>query len=131
PSGQYAYVSDNAGNNIWGFGINSTTGDLSPLPTGPFMGTESTPNEMLVDPLGKVLYVLNNDIYSSETIVSFAIDAATGNLAKQKSVRMRGVGQAIASTAGTAPLTYTTKYAYVANNSGNTISAYSVNPATG
>lgn len=131
PSGQYAYVSDNAGNNVWGFAINSTTGNLSPLPTGPFMGTGSTPNEMVVDPSGKVLYILNDDIYSSETIVTFAIDVATGNLGKQKRVRMKGYGQAIALSGGTGPVTYTTKYAYVANNSGNTISAYSINSATG
>lgn len=128
PNGQYAYVADYSGNKIWGFLINGTTGDVSPLPAAPFM-TGFSPGSLVVDPSGRFLYVLNGA--SSENITTYAIDAATGNPSELKTVRTRGQGGSIALSAGAAPITYTTKYAYVANNSGNTISAYSVSSVTG
>jgi 6-phosphogluconolactonase (cycloisomerase 2 family) len=131
PSGQYVYFSSsfvsNSGNNVWGFSINSTTGELRSLPAGPF--SAGSYGSLTVDPAGKFLYLLNQCL-SCGTITAYAIDAATGNLAQLKSVRTRGVA-AMAVSAGSGPITYTTKYAYVANNSGNTISAYSVSSATG
>jgi 6-phosphogluconolactonase (cycloisomerase 2 family) len=128
PNGQYAYVADYSGNKIWGLLLNGITGDVSPLPAAPFM-TGSPPGPPVVDPSGRFLYVVNGT--SFENITTYAIDYATGNLSKLKTVRTRGQGGSIALTAGAAPVSYMPKYVYVANNSGNNVSAYTINPATG
>jgi 6-phosphogluconolactonase (cycloisomerase 2 family) len=128
PNGQYAYLADYSGNKIWGLLLNGITGDVSPLPAAPFM-TGSSPESPVVDPSGRFLYVVNGT--TSENITTYAIDYATGNLSKLKTVRTRGQGGSIALTAGAAPVSYTPKYVYVANNSGNNVSAYTINPATG
>jgi len=129
PSGQYAYVANGLANNVSGFSIDGTTGALTAVPGGSF-AAGSSPVSLMADPSGKFVYVLNAGS-ASETITAYAIDTSTGNLAVVASVRTRGEGSSIALSGGAAAVTYTPKYAYVANNYGNTISAYSVNPATG
>lgn len=127
--GTYVYVGDDSANQIWGFSMNSTTGDISLLPAAPFT-TGSSPATLVADPSGKFLYIVN-EATSSETIVTYAIDAATGNLSARRNVRTRGQSVSLAFSAGTAPVSYTPKYAYVANNADSTVSGYSINPATG
>jgi 6-phosphogluconolactonase (cycloisomerase 2 family) len=129
PSGHYAYVADGLANKVVGFSIDSTTGAVAAVP-GVSFTTGSSPVSVAVDASGRFVYVLNAGA-TSETITAYAIDAPTGNLAAVASIRTRGQGSMIAMSGGPAAITYIPKFAYVANNYGNTISAYSINPATG
>jgi 6-phosphogluconolactonase (cycloisomerase 2 family) len=126
PSGPFAYVGSSNPNDIVGYLLNSTTGSLTPVPGGPFNAGFS-PTSLVAEPSGKFLYALNS---GNETIVTYAIDPANGKLTQLKSVRTHGQGAAIALSSGNTAVTYTAKYAYVANSSGNSVSAYSINPAT-
>lgn len=88
--GGYVYgLRDSAGGNqIYGFGVNAATGELSalpgfPVPTGGAGGdvvpelTYLTSRRMAVDPVNSRLYVINN---TSNTVSAFAIDPADGGL---------------------------------------------------
>jgi 6-phosphogluconolactonase (cycloisomerase 2 family) len=94
PSGKYAYVANQAnqgGNNfvsnIFGFSIDSTTGALTALPTGPLMAG-SWPQSLVTDPSGKFLYYLSSPPGSASTITTYAIDDATGDLTAVNSVQI-------------------------------------------
>lgn len=78
----YIYVSTDsaAGNNIYGFSVNETTGELTALPGFPvstgFVGAALTNLELAtVDPVNKRLYVANR---GSSNISAYSIDEATG-----------------------------------------------------
>lgn len=79
----YAVNDNAAGNMIYGFSVNESTGELTalagfPIATG-FNGGGSTNLEMLtIDKLNKRLYVINR---GSNTISAYSIDEATGMLA--------------------------------------------------
>lgn len=78
----YVLNDSTAGNTIYGFSVNETTGQLTaltgfPVATG-FTGGGSTNLEMIaVDNVNKRLYAINR---GSSNISAYAIDAATGNL---------------------------------------------------
>ncbi len=77
-------VNDNAaGNLIYGFSVNETTGELTPLAGFPvatgFNGGGSTNLEMLaIDKLNKRMYVINR---GANNISAYSIDEATGMIA--------------------------------------------------
>lgn len=78
----YAVNDNAAGNMIYGFSVNESTGELTalagfPIATG-FNGGGSTNLEMLaIDKLNKRLYVINR---GSDNISAYSIDEATGML---------------------------------------------------
>jgi 6-phosphogluconolactonase len=75
PSGTFVYVSNRGHDSIAMFGIEPSTGRLSPLGTVPTGGR--TPRNFAIDPTGQVLYAANQD---SDTIVHFSIDPVSGRL---------------------------------------------------
>jgi len=78
PAGQFLYVVNRSSNNVSGYRISSNgfvhPGVPSPVRGSPFAAGTS-PVAVLVDPLGRYLYVANSD-----GISAYAIDASTGVL---------------------------------------------------
>jgi 6-phosphogluconolactonase (cycloisomerase 2 family) len=83
PSGNFAYVVNQASNSISAFTVDSS-GALSPIPGSPFAIPDgSGPAAASVDPLGKWLYIVNQ---STNNVSFFAIDSASGALTSQGSI---------------------------------------------
>lgn len=76
PTGRYVYVTDRTSNQIIGYQINNSNGDLVPLPSSPYT-TGLYPVSMTVDPRGKYLYTAN---YNSNSVSGFTINHADGSL---------------------------------------------------
>ena len=137
PTGRFAYVANTLSNDVSAFSIDSSTGALTPLvdvnagswgiqqsiPAG------TNPYSVIVDPSGKFVYVANS---GSHNISAYSIDSATGGLTTlMPTVKGRNGNIAMAMSKGTTAVTYTPKFAYVANRGSNNISAYSIDAVTG
>jgi YVTN family beta-propeller protein len=125
PSGKFAYVANYS--TVSAYSINATTGALTALAGSPFTAG-TNPGSVTVDPSGKFLYVTN--IGSSDTTV-FTLDAVTGVPGAARTIAGRNGNQEMAMTRGTAAVTYTPKFAYVANQFSNNVSTYTINATTG
>lgn len=127
PSGKFAYVANQNANTISMFTINSTTGVLTPN-TPATVPTGSSPFGVAIDPATKFAYVPNNASGGAVTIgvSQYTINATTGVLTPNTPA---------AVAAGNAPTTVgvdpSGKYAYVANQTDNTISMFTINSTTG
>ncbi|OFX19577.1 MAG: hypothetical protein A2V77_10435 [Anaeromyxobacter sp. RBG_16_69_14] len=75
PTGRFAYVANQGDNNVSGYVINATTGELSLF--GSFDDAGSNPRSVAVDPGGKFVYVAN----SGGDVSAFTLDGGTGALA--------------------------------------------------
>ena len=73
PSARFVYVTDSAGNQLYGY-LTGTNGQLVPMANGPF-NTGIFPTAVTVDPRGKYLYVANA---TSSTVGAYAINTSTG-----------------------------------------------------
>ena len=82
PSGKYLYVTNNGDNTISAYQIDSSSGALAQISGSPFAitGGGSEPEQIVVDPTGKYLYVacaaLNGN--STGAVTAFSITASTG-----------------------------------------------------
>jgi 6-phosphogluconolactonase len=127
PTGRFVYFTDAAQNEAFGFTINyTTTGALTtmnvsnnPVATGLY------PVAITIEPRGKYLYIAN---YNSNTVSSFSIDPASGNLGGTASVGNFAVS--------TAPSCVTVDpalgiYLYTSNRLDNSISGGKLLPNTG
>ena len=127
PSGKFAYVANNVSANVSAYAINATTGALTALAGSPF-AAGANPGSVTVDPSGKFLYVPNS---GSNTTTIFSLDAVTGVPGAARTVAGRNGNLEMAMTRGTTAVAYTPKFAYVANQNSNNVSAYSINATTG
>lgn len=75
PSGRFLYASNRTADSIAIFGVDQTTGQLTPRGCTPTQG--QTPRNFTIDPTGQFLVVANQD---SDSIVVFRIDPQTGAL---------------------------------------------------
>src|SRR5229473_5842937 len=127
PSGKFAFVANGVSNNVSAYMVNATTGALAEVAGSPYAaGME--PAWLTVDPSGKFLYVsaeLSNDV------TTYGIDATSGVLTNLRTVRARPGARAIAVSRGSAAVTYTPTFAYVANQNSNSVSMYAINATTG
>ena len=126
PSGKFAYVAHSGGGSVSAYGIDAVTGALTAVGAAVPAGSDSM--SVIVDPSGKFAYVAN---FSSNDVSVYTINAGTGVLTAAGTMRARPGSGAIAMTASTTPVTYTPKFAYVANQNSNTVSAYTINATTG
>lgn len=81
PYGRFLYVSDDAGNNIYGFQISQTDGTLTPVPGSPFNGSAfnlSSPEFVVTDHSGSYLYAVN---LNSATVSAYTINQSSGAVA--------------------------------------------------
>lgn len=140
PSGKFLYVlnigsgGSSGPGNVSAFVIDGVSGALSPVPGSPFpVGTQL--HSMTVDPSGKFLYVAGGTSFLLPCCVNdvtmYTIDPASGALTGLRTFRTRGNAASIAFTRSSTPLAFVPKFAYVANEGDNTISASSINPTTG
>jgi len=120
--GQFVYVANANDNNISGYGVDDTTGVLTPIPGSPF-ATGTFPRSVTVDPTSRFVYVAN---LGDNSVSGFTINAATGALTSIP-------GSPFA--AGSGPICITVdphgRFAYVANFSQQSISQYTINAVTG
>lgn len=138
-AGKFAYVANYNSNSLSAFSIAS--GVLSALPdvdagtlgTQTSIATGTTPDAVVVHPSGKFVYVANHGSGTSAgSISAYSIDAS-GALSAIDADQAAGNQPTIATQNGPRALVIdpTGAYLYVANESSNTISAYSINPTTG
>ncbi len=125
PSSKFVYAV--GGDNISAFSVNATTGKLTSVKGSPF-ATGDDAYYATMDPAGTRLYVTS--IYGSTEVWTYKI-AASGALTVLKKVRTPPVPGGVALLTGSAGVTYTPKFAYVANSGSNNISAYTIKATNG
>jgi 6-phosphogluconolactonase (cycloisomerase 2 family) len=128
PALTFVYVANFTSNNISTYSLNSTTGVLTPLAaaTGNPFPAGINPASVIVAPNGQFAYVANS---GSNTVSAYSVDGNTGALLAL------GGGTGNPFPTETTPLSVTVtpngQFLYVANSISNSVSAYSVNGATG
>jgi 6-phosphogluconolactonase len=124
PTGRYAYVTDKTSNQILGYQISATGGNLTPLVSSPY-GTGLYPVSITVDPRGKYVYTAN---YNANTISAYSLVSADGSL---------GGAAAVGNSAtATGPTCVTIEpalgiYLYTSNYLDNSITGAQLSPNTG
>jgi 6-phosphogluconolactonase (cycloisomerase 2 family) len=131
PSGKFIYVvGDNPTGTIAALSIDAATGAVTPVTGSPF-ATGDNPEFATIAPNGTLLYVTNN---GSGEVWTYSI-ADDGTLALLNRARAQQGGEQVALGGGSASVTYTPKFAYVANQGSSTvassISAYTINAQNG
>src|SRR6516165_6272500 len=109
--------------------IDSTTGALTAVAGSPFAaGTQ--PRFVQLEPSGKFAYVVNA---GSNDIWTYRLNSGTGALTPtaRGKVRARQAPSGIGFLGGSSPVTYTPKFAYVANIGSTDVSGYTINATTG
>ncbi|MGA2047453.1 MAG: beta-propeller fold lactonase family protein [Terracidiphilus sp.] len=126
PTSRFVYVTDFASNELIGYTIqNGTTLDF--LINGPFK-TGNEPNAICIDPRGFYLYVTNG---LDSSVSAYVISLATGT--PSAAVNVTG---SQTNTTDTTPVAVIVdpalgRYVYTANNLGNSVSGFRLNPTTG
>ncbi len=137
PSGRFAYVANNIGNNVSAYTINSSTGALRAVAGSPFAAGVG-PSSVTVDPSGQFVYVVNSCLYSGDcsaghltgNVSAYTINSSTGALRA-----VTGSPFAAGNTPASVSVDPSGRFAYVANvcsdcSRGN-VSAYTINSSTG
>ncbi len=118
-NGQILYAADAGASKIKAYSVTPVTGALAAIPGSPF--TAPTDSERLVAaPDGRFLYAGTNT--SPRSYSAFSVDPATGALAVPNGITIPGSSLAIA------PAGY---FAWAGSSETNTVTAYTVNTATG
>ncbi len=120
---KFAYVANENTNNVSAYGIDATTGALSPVAGSPFSAGDG-PHSVAVDPTGMYAYVANFNSIGPVGVSKYAINAVTGVLGSREDF-----------DAGTNPRAVAVdpsgRYVYVANFSSGNVSGYTINATTG
>lgn len=147
PSGRFAYVVNSNADTISGYSIDTaagtdtgaltlltdvdagTPGNQTSIATGDF------PISITVHPSGKFAYTVNQGVGATgNTISAYSINVTSGALSAMDADDVTTGTQATIAT-GTLPYAVvvdpTGQFAYVANYTSNTISAYTIDPITG
>lgn len=124
PSGRFAYVTNQGDDTVSMYTVNSATGILAPM-TPATVQAGGSPFEVTVDPSGKFAYVAN--AYDPNNAVSqYTLDPVSGVLTPATPPFVK---------AGNSPTSVAVdpsgKFAYVVNRMDNTVSAFTIDPATG
>jgi 6-phosphogluconolactonase (cycloisomerase 2 family) len=131
PSGKFIYIVGlNSPGTIVALSVNTATGALTAVKGSPFpAGFE--PSSATVDPNGTLLYVTNN---GSNEVWTYTI-AGDGVLTLLNKARTQQGPGPVVLAGGSTSVTYTPKFAYVANQGSSTvassISAYTINASSG
>jgi len=135
PAERFVYVANHLGGSISAYTINANNGVLTPIDadgdgTNGIQGFAAgdRPGGVTIDPSGKFLYAAN---LVSNDVSAYAINAATGALTASPAIAGRAGNLELAMTRGAAPVKYTPRFAYVANQNSDDVSAYSIDPGTG
>jgi 6-phosphogluconolactonase len=126
PTSRFLYVTDFASNEVIGYTIQGGS-DLVFLINGPFK-TGNEPNAVTIDPRGKYMYITNG---LDSSLSAYVIDLTTGT----PSAAINVSGSQVNAT-DTTPVAVVVDpsigtFVYTANNVGNSISGFTLNPNTG
>ncbi len=126
PTDRFVYVTDYASNELIGYTILDGS-TLSFMTAGPFK-TGNEPSSIVIDPRGYYIYVTNS---LDSTVSAYTIVQATGNPTGVVNV----TGSAF-NTTDTQPVAITVdpalgRFVYTANDLGNSVSGFRLNPASG
>lgn len=124
-SNQYAYVAIADSGPVYGYQLNATNGNLTPLDGSPFSNNVAL-SSIAADPAGRFLYATSAYAPSNENVVGFRIDRPTGRLSPVPGSPFGA--DAAASAIAIDPLG---RFAYVANFHGNNVSAFKIDQSTG
>lgn len=118
----FAYVANQASNNVSAYAIDAATGALTAVTGSPF-SAGSQPVSVSVTPNGAFAYVVN---LSSANVSAYSINASTGALTP-----VAGSPFPAALAPGYAAVTPNGAYLYVSNSGSDSISAYRIDAGTG
>jgi len=126
PTSRFLYVTDFASNEIIGYTIQGGS-DLIFLINGPFK-TGNEPNAVTIDPRGRYMYITNG---LDSSVSAYTIDLTTGT----PSASVNTTGSQTNAT-DTTPVSVIVDpsigtFVYTANEVGNSISGFTLNPNTG
>ena len=125
PGGQFLYVANSGAGTISRILIDPVSGALIP---GGSTVSVANPEFIRIDPPGRLLYATNS---TSDLASIFSINPVDGTLSPTGTRTMRDNPAAVAFVSGTAAVTPTPTFAYVANAGDDTVSAFGITPATG
>jgi len=131
PTLNFLYVANHDNDTVAAFSVDSTTGNLAALAGSPYsVGAGSGPRALTVDPQGRYLYVANETDHS---VAVFSVHATTGVLTQVDQDAIAGGIQN--KPAGDSPngvaIHSGGRYLYASNAGDDTLSAYTVDLATG
>ncbi len=120
----HLYIASAGDGLVAGFSIDPTSGALMPLPGSPYQAAPGVDQIPAFTPDGKYVYFLDGT--NPGGVTGYSIDATSGALTLIS-------GSPFPAGSGPNWISFTPdgKYAYVANNDEDTISAYSVNDTNG
>jgi YVTN family beta-propeller protein len=125
PTGKFAYVTNSGSATVSGYAIEPTAGALTPIKGSPF-AAGSRPVSVAVDPTAKFVYVTNAYAgMGSGNVSAYSIgsDGALTPIPGSPFVAGSSPRSVAVDPAG--------KFAYVTNENSNTVSGYTIDPATG
>lgn len=129
PSGDFVYCVCNrvsSGLSVLAYGVNKTTGALTNIVNSVAPG--ANPSGIAVDASGKHLSVTTS---GANQITTYDVDPSTGYMTNPRVMTARSGVLEMTMLKGTAPVMYTPKFAYVANAGANSVSAFSIDNASG
>ena len=138
PSGKFAYVANNGSNDVSGYTIDTGSGALTPIDADPNtvpidnFAAGTSPDAVAIHPSGKFAYVSN---FGSNDVSAYTITPLTGVLvpidADPSTVAIDNFPAPVGSHPFGVAFHPSGKFAYVPNNAQGTVSAYTVDAATG
>jgi 6-phosphogluconolactonase len=128
PGAKFAYVTDSAANTVslYSYTASGALSLVAVYDQGATLGL--APNGLAVDPTGSFLYVANS---GSGTVSAFTINSATGVLTPVAGSPFMASGTASPATPTSVRVDPSAQFAYVTNGDAGTISAFSIDFATG
>jgi 6-phosphogluconolactonase (cycloisomerase 2 family) len=126
PTNRFLYVTDFASNEVIGYTIQDGS-TLNFLINGPFK-TGNEPNSIAIDPRGKYIYISNG---LDSTVSAYVLDLTTGT--PSAAVNTTGSQTNATDTTPVAVLVDPAlgQFVYTANQQGDSISGFNLNPNTG
>jgi 6-phosphogluconolactonase (cycloisomerase 2 family) len=126
PTNRFVYVTDFASNELIGYTIQGGS-TLQFLINGPFK-TGNEPNAIAIDPRGIYLYVTNG---LDSSVTAYVISLSTGT--PSAAVNVTGSQVNLTDTTPVAVVVDPAlgRYVYTANQQGNSVSGFQLNPTTG
>ena len=124
PSGKFAYVASYGSNSIYGFTIDAASGALTPLPGSPFAEGYGPRRRRSLAPTGTFAFVSNAPLKTFSAISAYTIDSTRGTLTPVAGSPFKDGNQISAPRFGA--VDSASKFAYIANNGSNNVSAYTI-----
>ena len=129
PLGKYVYAGNRGG--VAMYTINSSTGALSEVAGSPFLTSLGELGSIAPDPTGKFLYIDHNWAMTAVAVDRSADTLTVLNTVKTRSTSGSGRWSRFQISTGPTALSYTPKFAYVLNNTANSVSSYTINATSG